>query len=398
MEGMFCYMNKTKIIEQEKKDCCGCAACESICPTRAISMISDVEGFLYPKVDVEKCTGCGLCERTCAFKIKDINNRKSTICEQYAIKYTRENIRSESQAGGSFAALAISLLENNENVSIYGAAFDTVYQVKHIAIHDESEIAKLQKSKYIQSDMQGVYQNIENDVKCGRIVMFAGTPCQNHAVKQYLNQRKVDMSSVYLMDFICEGVGSPYVWQQYLKILENKYKKGIKKVVFRDKRLGWINHFESIQMEGFDKMIISRRWTNLFYDKLFFRESCHNCKYTSLNRESDITVSWFGNVKIKYPEINDNGGISGVMINTEKGKAWFSSLQGEIECKKVSMDDLMQKQLRKPIEKSPLREQFWKDFLNDNKWKTIKKYDTASWKYHMKRFVKNIIQRKCKWI
>ena len=35
----------------EKKECCGCAACVSICPKAAISMIKDETGSYFPKID-----------------------------------------------------------------------------------------------------------------------------------------------------------------------------------------------------------------------------------------------------------------------------------------------------------------------------------------------------------
>ena len=34
---------------KNKTNCCGCTACMNICPKKAISMIEDKEGFLYPK-------------------------------------------------------------------------------------------------------------------------------------------------------------------------------------------------------------------------------------------------------------------------------------------------------------------------------------------------------------
>ena len=48
-----------------KEDCCGCTACASICPHKAITMEPDTLGFLYPKVNLQKCTNCGLCENIC---------------------------------------------------------------------------------------------------------------------------------------------------------------------------------------------------------------------------------------------------------------------------------------------------------------------------------------------
>lgn len=52
---------------QNKENCCGCTACENICAHNAISMVQDIEGFLYPKVDATKCVDCGLCVKVCQF-------------------------------------------------------------------------------------------------------------------------------------------------------------------------------------------------------------------------------------------------------------------------------------------------------------------------------------------
>ena len=62
-----------------KEECCGCGACYAICPREAISMVSDEEGFVYPKMDKEKCIGCYQCNRVCPFKCElqlglEINN------------------------------------------------------------------------------------------------------------------------------------------------------------------------------------------------------------------------------------------------------------------------------------------------------------------------------------
>ena len=53
---------------RERSECCGCCACEAVCPYGAIAMEPDEEGFLYPVVDAVLCISCGSCERACAFK------------------------------------------------------------------------------------------------------------------------------------------------------------------------------------------------------------------------------------------------------------------------------------------------------------------------------------------
>ena len=53
---------------QDKRECCGCTACASICNHEAIHMQVDEMGFKYPVVDISKCVECGLCEKVCAFQ------------------------------------------------------------------------------------------------------------------------------------------------------------------------------------------------------------------------------------------------------------------------------------------------------------------------------------------
>lgn len=53
---------------RDKSECCGCAVCYSICPRLAIEMISDDQGFMYPKIMAEKCIMCYKCLKVCAFK------------------------------------------------------------------------------------------------------------------------------------------------------------------------------------------------------------------------------------------------------------------------------------------------------------------------------------------
>ena len=55
------------ILYKRKEECCGCAACFSICPAHAIKMEVDEKGFLYPHIDYQECLRCTLCLRVCVF-------------------------------------------------------------------------------------------------------------------------------------------------------------------------------------------------------------------------------------------------------------------------------------------------------------------------------------------
>ena len=84
---------------KEKSQCCGCTACSSICPKKAIIMKQDEEGFIYPVIDKSKCVNCGLCDKVCPVK-----NIKKEKFEQkaYIVNNKNEEIRRDSTSGGAF--------------------------------------------------------------------------------------------------------------------------------------------------------------------------------------------------------------------------------------------------------------------------------------------------------
>ena len=51
-----------------KEECCGCQACQDVCPAGAVHMHLDSEGFWYPVKEEERCTHCMACERVCPMK------------------------------------------------------------------------------------------------------------------------------------------------------------------------------------------------------------------------------------------------------------------------------------------------------------------------------------------
>lgn len=53
------------VLFERKEDCCGCSACVSICPSGAIEMRADDEGFAYPCIDAQRCVCCRKCVQVC---------------------------------------------------------------------------------------------------------------------------------------------------------------------------------------------------------------------------------------------------------------------------------------------------------------------------------------------
>lgn len=56
------------ILYRRREECCGCTACQAVCPKGAIVMLEDDEGFEYPQIIVELCINCHLCLNVCPIK------------------------------------------------------------------------------------------------------------------------------------------------------------------------------------------------------------------------------------------------------------------------------------------------------------------------------------------
>ena len=123
---------------KNKKDCCGCAACAQICPKKAIVMISDRDGFLYPKIDMDKCVDCDLCNKVCQIENEGQERIPNHV---YAVKNNNDVIRLSSSSGGLFHVLAERVLLDDGIV--FGAAFDKDWNVVHREVSTLEELPLL---------------------------------------------------------------------------------------------------------------------------------------------------------------------------------------------------------------------------------------------------------------
>ncbi len=324
------YMNKTDIILfNNKKDCCDCSACRSICTKDAIYMYLDEYGFEYPKINREKCISCGLCKKVCAFQNIEETN---TPIETYVGIAKDENIILNSASGGAFATIAQAYLENNGVV--FGATFDDKFNVVHIGINKVEDLYKLQGSKYVQSSIGNTYKEVKKYLIEGKKVLFSGTPCQIAGLKGYLMKYYENLLTI---DIICHGVPNSKFFKDYLRVLEDKLNGRILQLKFRDKSISWEKN-GSIKYEVNRKVKIKKLYeSESSYYYYFsrgdcFRESCFICKYASSNRPGDITIGDYWGIESAHPEILGKGkvkeekGVSVIVANTQKGMTELDKL------------------------------------------------------------------------
>lgn len=311
----------------EKAKCTGCFACLSICPTKSILMQADSEGFWYPKIDSTSCIECNLCRKCCPVISKENGSRSEKLV--VAAKSKNEASRLKSSSGGIFSLLSEAVLVQ-EGV-VYGAALsEDCKSVFHVGINQKRDLWKLQGSKYVHSKIGNCYKEAKKDLESGRKVLFTGTPCQIEGLRSYLRK---EYDNLYLQDVVCHGVPSPLVWRRYIEYREMQARGSVERIYFRHKKYGWNMFSLLLEFSNGRKYIGNKRedlYLRGFLANLFLRPSCYQCSFKGLDRNSDITLADFWGIDNIFPNMNDDKGISAVMINSEKGGELFDKIKDKI--------------------------------------------------------------------
>lgn len=298
----------------DKKMCCGCTACQNICPIHCITMEPDSEGFLYPHADSASCIQCGLCDQVCPVINADSPPRKSDI---FFCQNNDDNIRLKSTSGGVFAALAQVTLEQHGHV--YGAGYGTHMQVLHKCAKKMEQVFDLMMSKYVQSDLDYTFQNIKKDISEGKTVLFTGTPCQAEGL--YYFMRNTPSDRLLIVDLACYGVPSPKVYQKWIETLESEYKSEIDQIYFRDKKYGYAGvNIKVVLKNGvvLEDQTDVKTFTKTMFSGIGLRPSCYTCPFRNTEKKCDLTLSDGWSVQKYVPDMDDNKGTTKVLAHTTK--------------------------------------------------------------------------------
>lgn len=392
-----------EIIKKEK--CSGCFACVSVCPVNSISMQEDSEGFWYPQINISTCIECNLCRKCCPVisKRDRIEKEKNIV----AAKCKDDAVRLKSSSGGVFFLIAEAILA--QLGVVYGAAFsEDCKKVIHVRIDQKKDLWKLQGSKYVQSKIDNCYKEAKNDLDTGRKVLFTGTPCQIEGLRSYLMK---EYDNLYLQDIVCHGVPSPLIWKKYVECREKKARGSVERTYFRHKKYGW-NMYSLLFEFSNSREYIGRKMEDLylrgFLANLFLRPSCYQCSFKGLDRNSDITLADFWGIDNIFPNMNDDKGVSVVMINSEKGEELFDNIKDRIIFQETAPDPVLTKynsaaikSVKMPLERKEFMDKITqmdiitllKEFVEVKK-KQIIKYRMKSYLFRMKKRLLNLYDRR----
>lgn len=143
-------------------------------------------------------------------------------------------------------------------------------------------------------------------------------------------------------------------------------------------------------------------FTFLFYKHIMFRHSCGACKYTNLQRPSDITIADFWGWEKTDKTINaDDKGVSLVLCNTEKGRRLFDAVKEQMNVIPAELENCIQPNLKNPTIVHSKRMQFERDYVKKGFEYVYYKYGEEGWRYKIRVFwnrikslIKRIIRRK----
>ena len=353
-------------------------------------MIEDNEGFLYPKVDESLCVDCGLCNQVCPIQNSFTPNPPIKVLAAYN---KNEEIRRESSSGGVFTILAEKVID--EGGIVFGATFNEQWEV--ILSYSESKegIAQFRGSKYVQADVKDSFKQCEQFLKKGRKVLFSGTPCQIAGLKRYLGK---EYEHLLTIDVVCHGVPSPKVWRKYLFCIRKNavYKSAVRRwlekvpfcssrntlpliqgIRFRDKSDGWkkfrfVLSLAEASAEGKQSTVLSSSIINechhdnlfmqAFLSDLILRPSCYSCPFRGIeHRQADMSIADYWGVDVVSPEIDDDKGISLILLNTQKGVTHFPT--GEMFSKEANLNQALNYNggLQPSIRQNPRRANFFRE-------------------------------------
>lgn len=355
--------------------CTGCTACSQACPKNCITMRSDGEGFVYPIVDEMRCVECGRCEMVCPVLHHDGGKAPQRVLAE---KNKNEKIRSTSSSGGAFYELARDFIKNGGVV--YGCALDENMVARHVCAESLAELEKLKNSKYVQSDMGNTMSQVRQRLLAGQQVLFSGTPCQIAGLCNYLGK---DYDNLFVVDLLCHGVPSPKLFAEYLDYLKEQYN-GSKpiSVNFRNKQRGWKRLYMEVKFDNGKRHYIYSgydRYESMFLNNLSLRPSCYECKFTKIERYGDITLGDFWGIGKKYPQWDDDKGISVVLLNTQKGVATYDRIANLFDGREEKLDTAKagQRTLYAPTRKHPNRDAFYKLYVEQGCKVALERYTSV---------------------
>ena len=283
------------------------------------------------------------------------------------------DVRELSTSGGICQQISKFIISQGGIVT--GVYFNDDFKLLRGFVSTYKELEKITKSKYVQAFSGDSYKIIRSFLESGKIVLFAGTPCEVAGIRTYLGK---EYPNFYCIDFVCLGIPSQKAWDVYRKEIEGCSR--LQEVDFKDKRNGWRGFtFYARMSDGREIAEPGRENTymRVMISKMDCRPSCYRCRFRKLERQSDITVADAWGTESFAADLLDDRGTSSVMVNTEKGQQLIEAIKDDCVMKEFPVEQLWTKNSSafKEYDKPDARDDFYPDMEKYGFTGAVKKAD-----------------------
>ena len=272
----------------------------------------------------------------------------------YAVQSRQKNIRLRSTSGGTFSEIARSFIRTGGCVC--AAGYDEQGKVVHKLINTISEIDELCESKYVQSNLNNCFAEVESCLSSSRKVLFVGTPCQVAGVKAYLRNKD---EKLYTIDLVCYGVPSPMIYIEWRAEIERVYKKKIAYVHFRDKSFGYAAPNVKIVFKdgsSAEQTFLIKSYMKTFMSGLNVRPSCSECAFKGIDRCSDLTFGDCWHIGVFQKAMDDNLGTTSVYVHSPKGSMLLDMIKNQVNISQIDTQQEIKldgRKINESVQKNP---------------------------------------------
>ena len=310
--------------------CTGCEACYNVCAHSAIKMQPDSSGYKYPVIDESRCTDCGLCQKSCPSLTFHL---RYYPIQNLAVTTKEESDTLSCASGGAATLLSRSII--HQGGVVYGCDGNNIRNVHHTRISTLEEVELLKGSKYVQSAINDVYRKIREDLRSGTKVLFIGTPCQVAGLYGFLRYKVYE--NLFTADLVCHGVPSQQMLNDNIDLyteikgdeckvqFRNKVRKGTnakRNAIYRI-TYGWFFQNQPYVGEPIFRPYKKDPYMLGFISGLTFRPNCYECRYASVARVADLTLSDYWGLA-ENAGFENGKGVSNILVNTPQGQALWS--------------------------------------------------------------------------
>jgi len=386
-------VNDSAVVHQ----CTSCQLCGAVCPTGAITIKLNEDGFYRPVVDTESCIDCGLCVKTCYKYDKDVQVSTTSDLERkplYSAWAKDSELLKRVTSGGIGDLLARQLID--DGYKVVGVVYNEERtRAEHRIARTGEETTPFRGSKYIQSYAYDALKEVIGNCKNQKYAVF-GTPCQIYALNKLAELRNCRENFVFV-DLYCHGCPSMFVWIKYQKQQKQKHNvERFDKVNFRSKVRGWGAYNVELEAGGrscFTNKASDDGFYELFFSDQVLNEGCNDCKLRGTLEYTDIRLGDFWGKKF----LGNRAGVSAVSVATERGAQLLGKIKSSIEYKEYDYNDCLPYQSWSlTYRPRPELRKMLLDSLKDEK-QTIADavrllHQHQSLKGRLKRYAKNVLR------